>query len=169
MKTARARFEEALELAPELVAALSGMTMVEANEGNHRQAMALAARILAVDPRNLRALRARFNAAVALGDQTEIDLALEALAKEDPDALVGQLFERAISSFNQNQLEAAKEELERVLQLAEDHSSAHYYLGLCLVNLGDEQQAKEHFRRFLELDPSSEDAEMARQMLDHLQ
>jgi tetratricopeptide (TPR) repeat protein len=63
------------------------------------------------------------------------------------------------------EIDLAIAELRRVVATAPDFADAHYNLGLVLARVGGATQARHHLARYLELDPESEWAELARAYL----
>ena len=165
---AKQRFEEALELNPELLPALSALATVQMREGSWREAIDAANRMLAIDPNSVKAMRVRFDAFSALGETDSADEAWEVLSKTDPKSVARQLFEEAVKQFNSGDLSSASKNFERALGSDEGLVRAHYYLGLCYVNLQQNESARGHLETFVAAAPDDPDIETARAMLQHL-
>jgi Flp pilus assembly protein TadD len=56
--------------------------------------------------------------------------------------------------------------LERAVELDEDFSAAHRRLADALLSNGRIEDAKSHYRRYLELEPNAQDAAMIRDVLN---
>lgn len=65
------------------------------------------------------------------------------------------------------EIELAIAELKEVCRAAPEFADAHYNLGLMLARIGGLTQARDHLRRYLELDPKSEWAVRARGFLQN--
>lgn len=165
---AKARFEEALELNPDLGAATSALAVVHLNEGEHARAAALAEKLLAADPDNLQAKRVRFDAYRLLGDAAKEQEAFEALAAADPASAAEFLYEAGVKLFDAGQMEEAAKMLARARQLQPENPDVLYRLGLAYVNLEQKAEAKETLGKFLELAPDHPEASVARDMLSYL-
>lgn len=167
--SAKASFEQAVELAPELVPALSVLAALAMDEKRYADAVAGAERALAIAPDNRRALQVRYDAYQALGDEAKAAEAFEALAGADPRGTFDDLYKQGIEAFNAGDAARARELLTQALAVDAENGKAHYHLGLACTNLGDSAAAKEHLERFLELAPDDPDAPAARDMLQYLE
>jgi tetratricopeptide (TPR) repeat protein len=165
---AKARFQEALEMDPNLVPALGAMAMIYMREGNAAEAAAMAERHLALDPSNLPSLRVRWDAYRTLGDTAKAEEAKKALVAANPEILVKELFDKALETFNAGDTAGSIAKFEEVLTLDPDHPRAHYHLGIGYVSSGDTAAAKKHLERFIELAPDDPEAQTAKDMLGYL-
>lgn len=166
---ARQRFQEALESDPELVAAIDGLASLLLADGEHAEAAALAERVLAKDPRHQRALTTRYEAYRLMGDEARAEEALAALSAVVPQKGTGRLLQEGIAKFASGDAAGARDLFARLLEAEPDHADAHYRIGVCYVNLGDNAKARQHLERFLALAPRSPEAANAREMLGYLQ
>ncbi|MEM7351749.1 MAG: tetratricopeptide repeat protein [Acidobacteriota bacterium] len=166
---ARTRFEEVLQLKPDFRPALDALLGIYIREGSHQQAAATAEKILAQDPKDLRALRIRHDAYRGLGDEEKAAAAVAALAEVDPTATAGSVFEQAVATFEGGDTATAINQFQQVLSIDPKYSRAHYRLGLCFVSLGENPKAKEHLQQFIDMAPP-EDPEIAtaKDMLGYL-
>ncbi len=165
---AKERFSKALELNPNLTAALSALARIHIRAGEFTAAGELAERLVALEPDNAKALMMAFDAHKAAGDvekeRTAFDRVLAAGTKE----IAGPLYESGIDLFNAGKYDGAIRNFEQALQADPSLAKIHYHLGLCLVNQGDVEGAKGHFRKFIEMAPDDADAPVATEMLDAL-
>ncbi len=169
LKSARARFEEALALDPNMTHALTGVAFVYMNEKSYAEAAATAEKILTLEPNHEKALAIRYDAYRGLGDKAKTEEALKALAAVNPQALVEQFFNQGVALFNAGDSAAAVEQFEAVLQIDPKNAQAHYRLGVAQVSAGDMAGAKEHLQKFLELAPDDPEAPAAKDMLSYIQ
>lgn len=100
------------------------------------------------------------------GDKAGAKATRDRLAKAtgDPSAL----YNEAVTAFNANKMKDAEKKLTQVLELKEDYPLAHYLLGMVSMNGGKNKSAKEHFNRYLELEPEGEKAEEVKAFLSYL-
>ena len=77
--------------------------------------------------------------------------AYRALNAKDP----GAAFQLGFLYYKNNQMDAAKAELERAVSLSNDYSNARYFLGLVYDGQGDKQKAKEQFEKIAALNPDN--------------
>lgn len=167
-KTAKENFQRALEMDPNLTAALSALAIVYLQEQSWTEAAEMAERLLAIEPDNQKALRMRWDAYREAGNTEKEREAFAALAAKDPEVLANDIFNQGAKQFEANQLDEAQASFEKVLEINPNHARAHYQLGLCLVSKGDSAGAREHLEKFIELAPEDQEAESARQMLSYL-
>lgn len=168
-ETAKARFEEALGLQPDMATALSALAIIYVKEGSYQKAAEMAERHLAVKPGDPTSIRVRWDAYRMLGDTEKEKEAFDALKATDPAAVIKQFFDKGQELYNGGQTEQAAAEFERVLAVDPDHPRSHYFLGLIQVSSGDTDGAKAHFEKFLALAPEDPEAPTAKEMLSYLQ
>ena len=81
---AAAKFQEALNVDPNLQPSLLGLATADLKLGRNADAATAAETILKADPKNEQAIRIRYNACLALGDKTRLIDALVGLAAVEP-------------------------------------------------------------------------------------
>lgn len=167
-KGARARFEQALEIDPDLVPALSALAVLNMRQEQWQPAVGLADRILLLDPDNTKAQQIRFDAYKMLGDEEMAAQAWQQLSSSDPAATATRAFAEGVDQFNSGSMDQAIDSFERALSLDESLVRAHYYLGLAYTNQQRSDRAREHLEQFVAGAPDDPDADLAREMLQHL-
>ncbi|MBN1224381.1 MAG: tetratricopeptide repeat protein [Candidatus Aminicenantes bacterium] len=70
--------------------------------------------------------------------------------------------------FKSNQVDSAITYLSKSIELNPDNIDAHYQLGLANLNKGDMVLAKESFAKVIAIDPDSEKAALAKNLLEHI-
>jgi tetratricopeptide (TPR) repeat protein len=168
-ETAKARFRQALDLDPELVAAYSNLAQIYIREGDTARAAATADEVLRRRPGDVSALKVQYEALHQLGDDEEADKALEAVVEADPEWATTALFDHAQELFNANRIEEAGAIAEDILTVQPDHPGSLYLAGLCANSTGDIAAAKAHLEHFLEVAPDHQMAPVARDILKYLQ
>jgi len=167
-KNARARFEQALEINPELTPAMSALAIVLINDGEFASSAELAERILELEPDNARAMTIAFDAYKSLGDEDNERASFARILASGSKDIGKLLYESGVEQFNSGNLDGALKNFQQALEADDSLSRVHYHLGLCLVNKGDVTGAKEHFRKFLEMAPQDAEAPAASEMLKAL-
>ncbi len=162
------RFQQALELDPDLVPAYLALSAMLLDQGVPERSLSLAESALERDPGNTRALRLKLRAALRVADTRAAVSALDGLAASDPGQAVGIALNGAKMLYNAGKVEAAGEVLGKVLELDPNQAGAHYLLGLIEFNRGNTAVAKEHLERSVELAPDSPDAASAREILSYM-
>ena len=165
--TARAKFQEALGLDPELVPAYSALATLAYNEGNMAEAVKQAEIARSKTPNDLRVLRILAEAYGKLGDKAKAKEAQQAIAALDPKAGAGDLFNDGVREYNAGNCSAAVDLFERALAADSGNAKAHYMLGVCLAST-DTAKAREHLQKFVEMAPSDPDAAAAKEMIQYL-
>jgi len=167
MATAISKFQQAADLDPTLVQARLVLAKLFFSEGKLSEALARAEEVVALEPDNGEALRIAYDSALRLGDTEKAATALDGLAISDPEWAATGLYKLAVELYNNGQMDAAVQALERVLKANPDHARAHYLLGVAQFNTGQTETASEHLNRFLALAPDDPDAAIARDLLSY--
>ncbi|HTQ80927.1 MAG TPA: tetratricopeptide repeat protein, partial [Thermoanaerobaculia bacterium] len=84
-------------------------------------------------------------------------------------ASADSLYRKGVKFFNNNQIPQAQEAFEQAVTVDAKFAKAHYMLGLCYANSGDNAKAKDHLKQFIALAPADPDAKAAKEMLDSIQ
>lgn len=167
---AKANFQRALELQPDLIPAMAALALVHYEGGSYAEAAEVAERFLAAGgdgTNDQKMLRLRWESYRALGDTAKEKEAFDALAAADPRVLAEEFFTAGARLFESGDVEGASATFEKLLELDPDHARGHYQLALCLVGT-DPAAAKSHLERFLELAPDDPEAPGAKEMLSYL-
>ncbi len=167
LAVAKARFQEAVALDPNLVTAWSVLSQLLLAEKSYKEAAAAAEAALAIDATDDRALRVRVDAYRGLGDTAKLKEANAALASADPKVAAIGLINEGVTLYNAGKMNEAKAPLEKALELDPTAVRAHYLLGIC-YSVDDKAKAREHFNKFLELAPNDPDAAAAKEMLQYV-
>ena len=166
-EAAFAKFKEASELDPSLEPAIRGVATTALQTGRYAEAIEAAKALLANDPGNEQALRVRYNAALKLEDEDRIFDALVGLAPFERELARSGLWNLSLAAYDANDPERAKDRFGRLLSVDSGRTECHYYLGL--LNVGqDDEEARRHFERFLEMAPDHREAANARDFLEYL-
>lgn len=167
--SAKGSFRAALELNPDLGAALGALALILAGEGAYDEAIDLAQRLLAVEPDSVQAKRVLYTSYNGKGEKEKAAAAFEDLKATDPVGVGNDLYNEGVRQFNAGNIDAAIEHYELVLQVDPTRADAHYQLGLSYSNRGKNAEAREHLQKYLELAPNGADADVARSMLEYLE
>jgi tetratricopeptide (TPR) repeat protein len=169
LATARAKFEEALAMNDELSPAWLGLAIVHAKQADYKAAAEAAEKAVALDPGNVGALTVRWEAYKELGDEKKTQEAYAALTAAAPERGASDQFEEALALFNAGKVAESLPLLQKVIAERPDHGKAHYLLGIAYVNAGQNDLARTHLQKFLELAPDDPDAAAAKEMLQFLE
>ena len=158
------RFQEAVEIDPNLQVALLGVATTGLKIDRNAEAAAAAEIILEEDPGNDQALRLRYNASLKIGDEDLIFDSLVGLAAVEPEMALDALWRLAVFAYDGSDMERAKERFGWVLEVEPNYPQCHYYLGLIYMNEGANEEAAKYFERFVELAPNDPEAATASEL-----
>ncbi|MGH7339939.1 MAG: tetratricopeptide repeat protein, partial [Candidatus Rokuibacteriota bacterium] len=168
LERARARFEQALGVDPELAPAHGALARVYFSQEQYDQAIAAAEKAYELDPGQASVLKYAYEGYRKKGDAEQARRVFDEMSTADPAGTAGALYENGVAMFNAGNMAGAQQALEQALQADPDLPKAHYTLGLAYANTGDTAKAKEHLQRFVELAPDDPDAGTAKEMLEYL-
>lgn len=167
--TAKARFLEALELNPDLEAAVGALALIYHREEDYQKAAEYAEKHLEMVPGDQHSLRIRWDAYEQLGDAEKSKAAFKALAEADPKVLAAEFYNQGVQAFESGDNAAAIKQFERVIEVDPEYARAHYQLGICHVGTGNTDAAKQHLQKFIDLAPDDPEAANAKDMLGYLE
>ena len=165
--TAQSKFQQVVQLAPELVAPYIALAQISLAQGSPAEALAMAQSALEREPDNTQALKIAFDGARLVGNNEVAEQALDRLVELEPQWVTTTLFEHAVKLFNDNQPEAAALELRSVLKVDPAHARANFVLGMSLLNSGHTDEGRGYLEKFIELAPDDPNAEIARGILSY--
>lgn len=167
---ARAEYEKALPLldAANQPAVQRGIAMALYQEGKVDQAVeTLKTGVLAVKPDDSQALQLMVNWLVGAGKEEEAKQYIARLpqgATIDPSSLLNL----GIKAYNEQKLDEAATQFNRVVQENPRLPDAYYYRGLVYLAQGKTAEAKADFQKLLEIDPNHDKAGEVREFLKSL-
>lgn len=167
-KTARERFEQALQLKPDLDQARGALMVLYIKAKDYANAAAAAEALLARRPNDVTAKRVRYDAYKGLGDTVKAKEAFDILAAADPKVLIKGLYDEAQAAFNNGDTQTAMGLLDQIQSIDAENPKAFYLRGLCLTNLGKNAEAKTNLEKFLALAPNDPQAKTAKEMIGYL-
>ncbi len=167
--TAQSKFQQVVELAPEMVAPYVALGQISLTQGSPAEALAMAQAALEIEPDNTQAIKIAFDGARLAGNTEAAGQALDRLLELDPQWITTTLFDHSAKLFNDNQAAAAAFELEYVVKVDPELARAHYLLGMAYFNSGRAAEGKTHLEKFIELAPDDPDVEIAKGLLSYEQ
>ncbi len=165
---AQSRFEQVVELDPQLATAHRALAQIYLQQGSPTAAAEAAEAATAVDPDDTGAWKLLFDAARLSGNDELAQRALDRVAELDPKWIGGVLFDHATELYNEGSMEMAAAELARVVESRPDLARAHYFHGMALFNLGRTDEARTALETFIELAPDDPEAKIAEEMLSYM-
>jgi tetratricopeptide (TPR) repeat protein len=165
--TAQSKFQQVVELAPDMVQPYVALGQISLSQGSPSEALAMAGSALELEPDNTQALKIAFDGARLAGNNEAAGRALDRLVELEPEWITTTLFDHAGKLFNDNQAAAAALELEYVVKADPELARAHYLLGMAYFNSGRVAEGKAHLEKFIELAPDDPDVEIAKGLLTY--
>lgn len=163
-----AKFQEALNVDPNLQVSLLGLATAGLKIGRNSEAATAAETILKSDPKNEKAIRVRYNACLSLGDKARLTDALMGLAAIEPVIARNGLWNLATEAYGANDMDLAKAGYAKVVEVDPNYAPAYYWLGLINATKGANAEAKSNLERFVQLAPNDPEANSAREMIKYL-
>ncbi|MEM7480717.1 MAG: tetratricopeptide repeat protein [Acidobacteriota bacterium] len=169
LDAARARFEEAVELDPELAAGHNALARVYFLQEEFEKSIAAADLAMEIDPgMTADVLKFKYESYRGLGqDQAALEV-FQQMSAEDPEGTARALFDQGEAMYDGGNIAGAAAAFEQVLAADPTYLRAHYYLGLCYVNSGESAKAKEHLQKFIDEVPDDPEVGTAKEMLSYL-
>ena len=75
------------------------------------------------------------------------------------------LYNRGIDAYNGKKLSEAETMLTRAVEAKPEFALAHFWLAMTFFNVNKKAAAREHFQKYLELEPNGSEAGTAKEML----
>jgi tetratricopeptide (TPR) repeat protein len=160
---AAAKFQEAVNAKPDLVAGWQALARACVETKNYAKAIEAANKVLAIDAEDVDMHGILYRAYTATGDKEK---AAEAKKKvpADPTAL----FNDAAKLINAGKDAQAEPLLKQAIAANDKLGPAYYELGMIYVRLGKNADAKANLLKYLELEPNGKDAATAKEMLKYV-
>jgi tetratricopeptide (TPR) repeat protein len=168
-KTAEARkkFEEAVQLKPDLYLAWLELGVINIGAGRGAEAMADAEKCLAAAPTFAPCMALGLNASKATGDKAAEEKYTAAYKLANPTDPT-MFYNDAVAFLNKGDDAKAKPLLEQALAADPKYPDALFQLGMVYFRLGDTAKAKELLNKFIEGSPDHKEAPTAKEMLKYM-
>jgi tetratricopeptide (TPR) repeat protein len=164
---ARAKFQEALTLKPDLYVAWLGMGDIDQKAGKNSDALTAAEKCLGIKVDFPQCLALAMNACQGLGDKAAYAKYAERYKTANPSDPT-LYYNDAVAFLNKGDDAQAKPLLERALEADPKYPDALFQLGMVYFRLGDTAKAKEMLQKFIELAPGHKEVPTAKEMLKYM-
>ncbi|MEM1180115.1 MAG: tetratricopeptide repeat protein [Acidobacteriota bacterium] len=167
---ARARYEALLAEETDVAVRTADLQAIARSyykEENVDASVATLEKALAAAPEDPGTLRLVVDILLASGREADAEPYMARLPqgeKIDPNAMLNL----GITAYNGGDMDKALEKFQQVVGAYPDNANAHYYLGLTFMGKLQNDQAKSHFDKMLELEPEHPSAGEAKQFLEYL-
>jgi tetratricopeptide (TPR) repeat protein len=172
-------FQEALKAFLVVAEKETGQPAVWANLGNcysrlnqNEKALEAYEKAVELDPENPSYYQNQGSIYAAMG---EVDKAQELYSKAasmsealDPVEASVSFYNMGVTYINTGRNQDAADALNKAIELNPKHAESHYQLGITLLGLNDVEGAVEHLKTYLELSPNSENAPVAKALIEQL-
>ncbi|MEM9291282.1 MAG: tetratricopeptide repeat protein [Acidobacteriota bacterium] len=166
---ALAKFQQAVSMDPSLVDGWKAVATLAYQKEDWNLASTGAEKLLELVPSDEAGLNIRYEAYRALGDSEKLVGALIDLAQVNPDFAGQNLMNLGVSYYNNGDLENAGKLFKTALDANPGELKIHYYLGLCEINAGNSESAKQHLQAFVDgAQAGDPDLDVAKSMLAYL-
>ena len=75
------------------------------------------------------------------------------------------LYNKGVEAYNKKKIKEAEGFLAKAVEAKPDFALAHFWLGMTSFKLNKKAAAREHFQKYLELEPKGAEAATAKEML----
>jgi Tfp pilus assembly protein PilF len=163
-----AKYEQAMQLKPELYALNGEIGNLYMQMGDKNKALDSYDKFLEKEPDNT---DARLAAVGILFDKKDIDGAKKMLAPMDLNKVSNPnaLYNVGVGFYNAQDTNEAVKYWEKCVELDPKMTDAYFQLGTAYLSLKNNAKSEEMFKKVIELDPDSENAKLAKDMLDTMQ
>jgi len=172
-------FQEALKAFLEVTETEKTQPAVWANIGNcysrlkqNEKALEAYDKALELDPENPTYYQNKGSIYATMGDAEK---AQEFYAKAasmsetlDPVEAAVSFYNMGVTYINSGKNQEAADALKKAIEMDPKHAESHYQLGITLLGLNDMEGAMEHLKKYLELAPNSENAPVAKALIEQL-
>jgi len=163
-------FEKALEVSPDFTEAWENLAAARFRTQDYDKAIEAAKKSLEMNPDSYKALKILSISYSSKGDEQTAAEYLERMkALPDVKFSAEELYNMAVTAANQGNDQEAKNYFEKALETKPDFALGHYQLGMCYFRMNDTERAKTELRKYLELEPEGEHAEVSKKILEHIE
>jgi tetratricopeptide (TPR) repeat protein len=164
---AEAKFQEAVKKNADLPAAWQALTILAYEKKDWARTMEYGLKATDLDPSQTNLYGMMADAAAKSGDKKGAAQWQAKYAEANPDT-PEMLYNRGVEAYNKNKMKEAEEALSQAVAARPEYALAHFWLGMASINLKKNTAAKEHFQKYLQLEPQGEEAGSAKEMLSVL-
>lgn len=168
------KYDESLELLKEAVSlddtihqAHYYLGFIYFEKGKYQESLRALLKVVEFDEENAQAYRLLAAVSEKLGKKEEAQKYTK-LAQEKGGKTPLDAYNEGIHAFNSGETDKAIAAFEQVLKLDEKYADAYYRLGLCYLNKNENDKAIEALRKYIQLNPTGEEVETAKAIIDSL-
>ncbi|HKF42192.1 MAG TPA: tetratricopeptide repeat protein [Thermoanaerobaculia bacterium] len=159
-----AKLKEAVAKNPDLPQAWNALAVVAYENKDWAHALEYGQKAVDLDPSMTQLYGMLTDAAEKGGDKkaaAEWRKKYEEVNADSPDIL----YNKGVEAYNKGKMKDAEAALSKALEAKPDHAMGHYLLGMVYFNQNKKAPAKEHFEKYLQLDPNGKEASTVKELL----
>jgi tetratricopeptide (TPR) repeat protein len=164
---AEAKFLQAVQKSADLPAVWKALTVIAFEKKDWAKTIEYGQKATDLDPNLTNLYSLMSEAARQSGDKKAAAEYLARFSEANPDT-PEMLYNKGVEAYNHNKMKEAEESLGKAVAAKPDYGLAHFWLAMASINLKKNAAAKEHFQKYLELEPKGEEADTAKEMLSVL-
>jgi tetratricopeptide (TPR) repeat protein len=163
-EAAGAKFQEAVQKNPDLPQGWQALANLAYEKKDWVKTIEYGQKATDLDPTlsNLYSMMA--DAAAKSGDKKAAGEWRKKYEEANPDS-PEMLYNRGIDAYNARKLPEAETMLSRAVEAKPDYGLAHFWLAMTSFSLNKKAAARQHFEKYLELEPNGSEAATAKEML----
>jgi len=158
------KFEEAVAKNPDLPQGWLALTTLAYDRKDWAKTLEYGQKATDLDPSLSNAYLMMSEAANKSGDKKAAGEWQKRYADANPDS-PEILYNKGIDAYNKKNLKEAEQYLGKAAEAKPDFALAHFWLGMTEFTLNKKAAAKEHFEKYLQLDPNGSEAATAKELL----
>jgi tetratricopeptide (TPR) repeat protein len=162
--TAETKLKEAVAKNPDLPQAWSALAMVAYENKDWARTLEYGQKALDLDPSMTNLYGMMTDAAEKGGDKKaagEWRKKYEEVNADSPDIL----YNKGVEAYNKGKMKDAEAALTKAVAAKPELAMGHYLLGMVSFNMNKKAEAKEHFQKYLELEPNGKEAGTVKELL----
>ena len=159
-----AKLKEAVAKNPDLPQAWNALAVVAYENKDWKNTLEYGQKAIDLDPSMTQLYGMMTDAAEKAGDKkaaAEWRAKYEEVNADSPDIL----YNKGVDAYNKGKMKDAEAALSKALESKPDLAMGHYLLGMVYFNQNKKAPAKEHFEKYLQLDPNGKEAGTVKELL----
>jgi tetratricopeptide (TPR) repeat protein len=158
------KFEEAVGKNPDLPQGWQALTSIAYDRKDWGKTLEYGQKATDLDPSLTNLYLMMSEAASKSGDKKAAGDWQKKYAEANPDT-PEVLYNKGIDAYNKKNLKEAEQNLTKAAEAKPEFALAHFWLGMTEFTLNKKAAAREHFEKYLQLDPNGSEASTAKELL----
>jgi tetratricopeptide (TPR) repeat protein len=158
------KFEEAVGKNPDLPQGWQALTSLAYDRKDWGKTLEYGQKAADLDPSQTNIYLMMSEAANKSGDKKAAGEWQKKYTDANPDT-PAVLYNKGIEAYNKKNLKEAEQNLAKAAEAKPDFALAHFWLGMTEFTLNKKAAAREHFEKYLQLDPNGSEASTAKELL----